>query len=75
MTVADGSFRMYFDAPPDKPLEHELTVWLNHNEIIGFNTASLAPAANYYKKKRAMEFTVIKSAKKFKKIFKDVLDG
>lgn len=47
----------YFDAPADKPLEHELMVWLNHNEILGFNTASLAPAANYYKKKRALEFT------------------
>ncbi|MCA9267169.1 MAG: DUF1592 domain-containing protein [Planctomycetales bacterium] len=47
----------YFDAPADAPLEHELTVWLNHNEIIGFNTASLAPAANYFKKSRAMEFT------------------
>lgn len=47
----------YFDAPADEPLEHELVVWLNHNEILGFNSASLAPAANYYKKKRAMEFT------------------
>jgi len=47
----------YFDAPPGKALEHEVVVWLNHNEIIGFNTASLAPAANYFKKKRAMEFT------------------
>jgi copper chaperone CopZ len=47
----------YFDAPAKKPLEHELVVWLNRNELIGFNTASLAPVANYYKKKRAMEFT------------------
>ncbi|MCA9062651.1 MAG: DUF1592 domain-containing protein, partial [Planctomycetaceae bacterium] len=47
----------YFNAPVGKPLEHELTVWLNRNELIGFNTASLAPAANYYKPKRAMEFT------------------
>lgn len=47
----------YFDAPKSEPMEHELTVWLNHNELIGFNTASLAPAANYYKKRRAMEFT------------------
>lgn len=47
----------YFNAPVGKPQEHELTVWLNHNELIGFNTASLAPAANYYKPKRAMEFT------------------
>ncbi len=46
----------YFDAPSERPMEHELQVWLNHNELIGFNTASLAPAANYYKQKRAMEF-------------------
>lgn len=47
----------YFDAPDTRSLEHELVVWLNRNELIGFNTASLAPAANYYKKRRAMEFT------------------
>ncbi|MDA0807310.1 MAG: DUF1592 domain-containing protein [Planctomycetota bacterium] len=47
----------YFDAPKSEALEHELVVWLNRNELIGFNTASLAPAANYYKKRRAMEFT------------------
>ncbi|MFO0974850.1 MAG: DUF1592 domain-containing protein [Planctomycetaceae bacterium] len=47
----------YFNAPAGKAMEHELTVWLNHNELIGFNAASLAPAANYYKPKRAMEFT------------------
>ncbi len=47
----------YFDAPDTQSREHELVVWLNHNEIIGFNAASLAPAANYYKKRRAMEFT------------------
>jgi len=47
----------YFDAPDTASREHELVVWLNHNEIIGFNAASLAPAANYYKKRRAMEFT------------------
>lgn len=47
----------YFNAPVGAAQEHELGVWLNHNELIGFNTASLAPAANYYKKRRAMEFT------------------
>ena len=31
--------------------------WLNHNEIIGFNAASLAPVANYSRKGRAMAFT------------------
>ena len=44
----------YFDAPNGEALEHELVVWLNRNELIGFNTASLAPAANYYKERRAM---------------------
>lgn len=47
----------YFDAPDSNALKHEVYVWLNHNELIGFNTASLAPAANYYKARRAMEFT------------------
>lgn len=47
----------YFDAPSIESKEHELTVWLNHNEIIGFNTASLAPTANYARKGRAMAFT------------------
>lgn len=47
----------YFDAPAAGPLEHNVHVWLNSNEILGFNTASLAPAANYYRKQRAMEFT------------------
>lgn len=47
----------YFNAPADGPQEHELGVWLNHNELIGFNTASLAPVANYARKGRAMAFT------------------
>ncbi|MFT5523903.1 MAG: hypothetical protein ACI9HK_001852, partial [Pirellulaceae bacterium] len=47
----------YFDAPADNPLEHEIVVWLNHNELIGFNTASLAPVANYSRQGRAMAFT------------------
>ncbi|MFT4548136.1 MAG: hypothetical protein ACI8XO_002645 [Verrucomicrobiales bacterium] len=47
----------YFEAPSLRPTEHELTVWLNHNEIFGFNTASLAPTANYNRKGRAMAFT------------------
>jgi copper chaperone CopZ len=47
----------YFDAPADQPQEHELFVWLNHNELIGFNTASLAPVANYARPGRAMAFT------------------
>jgi hypothetical protein len=47
----------YYDAPSLTSTEHEVTVWLNHNEIIGFNAASLAPAANYAKKGHAMSFT------------------
>lgn len=47
----------YFDAPSLKEQEHEITPWLNRNEIIGFNVASLAPVANYNRKGRAMAFT------------------
>ena len=47
----------YFDAPSLQPTEHELVTWLNHNELIGFNTASLAPVANYSRKGRAMAFS------------------
>lgn len=47
----------YFDAPSIESREHELVTWLNHNELIGFNTASLAPVANYSRKGRAMAFT------------------
>ena len=47
----------YYNAPSLESKEHELTTWLNHNEIIGFNTASLAPVANYSRKGRAMAFT------------------
>lgn len=47
----------YYDAPSIESKEHELITWLNHNEIIGFNTASLAPTANYSRKGRAMAFT------------------
>jgi len=47
----------YYDAPSLTAKEHELVTWLNHNEIIGFNVASLAPVANYARKGRAMAFT------------------
>ncbi len=47
----------YFDAPSLKPMEHEVNVWLNVNEIFGFNAASLAPVANYSRKGHAMAFT------------------
>lgn len=47
----------YYDAPSLQAQEHEVMTWLNHNEIIGFNVSSLAPAANYARKGRAMAFT------------------
>ncbi len=47
----------YYDAPSKESQEHELVTWMNHNEIIGFNTGSLAPVANYSRKGRAMAFT------------------
>ncbi len=47
----------YFDAPSLKPQLHELVTWLNFKDAIGFNTASLAPVANYSRKGRAMAFT------------------
>lgn len=52
-----SSLLTHFDAPAAGPQQHEIVTWLNQNDTIGFNTASLAPAQNYYKKKRAMEFT------------------
>jgi hypothetical protein len=47
----------YYDAPSFEPKVHEFVTWLNFKETIGFNAASLAPTANYYRKERAMEFT------------------
>ena len=47
----------YYDAPSMAAKEHEVMTWMNHNEIIGFNVASLAPVANYNRKGRAMAFT------------------
>lgn len=47
----------YYDAPSLREQVHELDVWLNINELIGFNAASLAPVANYSRKGRAMAFT------------------
>lgn len=47
----------YFNAPPNQPQEHEVIVWLNRNELIGFNTASLAPVVNYSRPGRALAFT------------------
>src|SRR4029434_6308962 len=47
----------YYAAAAMESKDHELITWLNWNEIIGFNTASLAPVANYSRKGRAMAFT------------------
>lgn len=47
----------YYDAPSMKPRVHDIEVWLNYKDAIGFNTASLAPVANYSRKGRAMAFT------------------
>jgi hypothetical protein len=47
----------YYDAPPNAEKVHDFTTWLNKNEIIGFNAASLAPGAQTRGKYRAMGFT------------------
>ncbi|MDX1947712.1 MAG: DUF1592 domain-containing protein [Pirellulaceae bacterium] len=47
----------YYDAPPNVPLVHEVETWLNFKDTIGFNTASLAPVANYSRPGRSMAFT------------------
>lgn len=46
----------YYDAPSMEPKVHEFVTWLNFKETLGFNTASLAPTANYSRKGRAMAF-------------------
>ena len=46
----------YYDAPSIESKEHELITWMNENELIGFNTASLTPTANYARKGHAMSF-------------------
>lgn len=52
-----SSMLAYFDAPSMTEQEHEIVTWLNTKETIGFNTGSLAPAANYSRKGRALAFT------------------
>ncbi len=47
----------YLDAPSLIERRHEIVTWLNPRETIGFNTASLAPVANYNRKGRALVFT------------------
>jgi hypothetical protein len=47
----------YFDAPPLAERTHVIETWLSARDTIGYNAASLAPAANYNRKGRAMAFT------------------
>ncbi|HEV3027845.1 MAG TPA: DUF1587 domain-containing protein, partial [Planctomycetota bacterium] len=47
----------YYDAPSMESRVHETEVWLNFKDAIGFNTASLAPVANYNRKGRALAFS------------------
>ncbi len=47
----------YYGAPSLKRAEHGFEVWLNENEMLGCDVASLAPVANYSRKGRAMAFT------------------
>ncbi|MGE3408797.1 MAG: DUF1592 domain-containing protein [Pirellulales bacterium] len=47
----------YYAAPSLEPKVHEFVTWLNYKETLGFNTASLAPTANYSRPGRAMAFT------------------
>ncbi|MBI3822647.1 MAG: DUF1592 domain-containing protein [Planctomycetes bacterium] len=47
----------YYDAPANQEKVHDFVTWLNKNEIIGFNTASLASGAQTRGKYRAMGFT------------------
>jgi len=47
----------YYDAPSMESQVHETEVWFNFKDAVGFNTASLAPVANYSRKGRSMAFT------------------
>ncbi len=47
----------YYDAPSLESRVHELKVWLNPKEGLGFNTASLAPVHLYNRKDRTLGFT------------------
>ena len=42
--TANDRLLAYFDAPPGKPLEHELVVWLNAGERLQLNPANLWPS-------------------------------
>lgn len=48
----------YYDAPSIESRVHNLDVWLNSKETLGFNAASLAPIVLYFgRKDRTMGFT------------------
>ncbi|MFO0877437.1 MAG: DUF1592 domain-containing protein [Gemmataceae bacterium] len=47
----------YLDAPSLNEKVHDLETWLNQNDTIGYNAASLAPGAQTRGKLRAMGFT------------------
>lgn len=47
----------YYDAPSLNEKVHDIVTWLNKNEIVGFNAASLAQGAQTRGPKRAMGFT------------------
>ena len=47
----------YYDAPSLEEKVHDIKTWMNKNDIIGFNAATLAGGANTRGKNRAMGFT------------------
>jgi Protein of unknown function (DUF1592)/Protein of unknown function (DUF1588)/Protein of unknown function (DUF1587)/Protein of unknown function (DUF1595)/Protein of unknown function (DUF1585)/Planctomycete cytochrome C len=47
----------YYDAPSLQETVHDITTWMNKNDIIGFNAASLAGGGNTRGKNRAMGYT------------------
>ena len=46
----------YYDAPSLQETVHDIKTWMNKNDIIGFNTASLAGGGNTRGKHRAMGY-------------------
>lgn len=48
----------YFDAPSLQEKEHDLTVWLNYKDTIGFNAATLVPGMSTRGKMHALGFSL-----------------
>ena len=48
----------YYDAPSLESKEHEMVVWLNYKETLGFNASSLVPGMATRGKDHAMGFTL-----------------